>query len=688
MSVDKDQLPASQGHDEWLQKNLGFKTRRSERAAERVDKSLERSLGVVEEGDEGSEKTRESLRRKLEELRRKAVGFTKVSPPDWGNQVRSDLDAVEKKLRGRDWKDAHIGLRKLDTYMEERIGQVRRLNDAQDRTAELVQIVDRLRPDTGAEEHKALREKLQRLREALRPDNAVQAQGLLEQFDLELTAKAEEVQKKLTRIELLQRERAELVDQLKGLVERGRGCELDDQLQLAIEGAHGALLLLAGSKDEDALKRAVEPARENHDKTWAPKVKEREAEKELEAQRLKLKDLATQRDLLVEQNKGAKAAALQVYRRDIDQYKSELDERLDATDEPDVVDAEEKLKALRGQYTYVADEMKRVARLAERVKRMLEDYLSAAKKPPAKNRAWDDLVEAHEALPDSMSTPTAETFATSDAWAYEDDDYVAVEEFVRCYSIFKGKSDIAAREKAYEDAIQRRKELKSSSDKVARFATTPLAQGCKEAFDKAAIHLDGNKDERLTEKQESEVKEALDRIPGLVEQIEQHRKDTQNRAANRDITDGGHSIARHGPEVDDTKLKNRLSSGKSPDGVFSPTQRSSRFLNYDEWEKTRIAAFERAQIDEKMDFGKKFDQPPKQGQPSTIVVDTLDHGRKIGEGFRGRPPGTFKAHPSGNGGGLVYATFDDLPTLTRTKTTIEWDGDKKLWVAAQHFPTE
>ena len=65
MSVDKDQLPASQDHDDWVLKNLGFKTKRSEHAALRVDKSLERSLGVVEEGDQGSEKTRESLRRRL-----------------------------------------------------------------------------------------------------------------------------------------------------------------------------------------------------------------------------------------------------------------------------------------------------------------------------------------------------------------------------------------------------------------------------------------------------------------------------------------------------------------------------------------------------------------------------------------------------------------------------------------------
>ena len=38
-------------------------------------------------------------------------------------------------------------------------------------------------------------------------------------------------------------------------------------------------------------------------------------------------------------------------------------------------------------------------------------------------------------------------------WAYEDDGYVAVEAFIRLYSIFKGKSDNAAREAAYEDAI-------------------------------------------------------------------------------------------------------------------------------------------------------------------------------------------------------------------------------------------
>ncbi|MBL8362832.1 MAG: hypothetical protein JNN18_20260 [Rubrivivax sp.] len=687
MSVDKDQLPASQDHDDWVLKNLGFKTKRSEHAALRVDKSLERSLGVVEEGDQGSEKTRESLRRRLQALRKTAVSFASVSPPDWGAQVRDDLDVVEKKLRGKDWKDAHIGLNKLDKYMQERMREVRELNKAQDRTAELVQIVDRLKPDTGAEEHKALREKLQRLREALRPDNHEKAKELLESFDLEVTAKAEEVQKKLTRIEQLQRERGELVDLLKSLVERAKGCELDEKLQLAIGGAHGDLVLLADSKDEDALKRAVEPARDACEKTWAPAVQSREEQKELESQRARLKELATERDLLIKANETGKAAALEVYRDEIDLYLRELNELLGASDKPDVVAAEAKLKELEREYKYVSDEMERVGRLRTRVKRILEDYLEVAAKPPA-NKAWQQLAEAYSDLPDAMSVPTAETFETANAWAYEDDGYVAVEAFIRLYSIFKGKSDNAAREAAYEDAIKRRGELEDSYRKVARFATDEPAKKCKEAFDNADKHLKGNKAERLTEKQESEVKEELDKIPKLIKQIEQHREDGRNKAAMKDVVDGGHSIARHGPDIDDTKLKNRLSSGKAPDGVFSPTQRSSRFLNYDEWEKTRVAAFEQAQKDERMDFGKNLDNPPRQGEPTTIVVDTLDHGRKIGDGFKGKPPGTFKAHPSGNGGGMVYATFDELPSLTKTKTTIEWDTGKQRWVAAQHFPTE
>jgi len=54
---------------------------------------------------------------------------------------------------------------------------------------------------------------------------------------------------------------------------------------------------------------------------------------------------------------------------------------------------------------------------------------------------------------------------------------------------------------------------------------------------------------------------------------------------------GGHSLDRHGPEVSDQALQDRLTTGMAPDGKLSPAPGlSTKFATYDEYLKTRTAA--------------------------------------------------------------------------------------------------
>jgi hypothetical protein len=55
--------------------------------------------------------------------------------------------------------------------------------------------------------------------------------------------------------------------------------------------------------------------------------------------------------------------------------------------------------------------------------------------------------------------------------------------------------------------------------------------------------------------------------------------------------DQGHSLKRHGPEVTDAKLQERLTTGYAPDGAFVPAPGlSTKFTSYDAYLKTRQAA--------------------------------------------------------------------------------------------------
>ena len=123
-----------------------------------------------------------------------------------------------------------------------------------------------------------------------------------------------------------------------------------------------------------------------------------------------------------------------------------------------------------------------------------------------------------------------------------------------------------------------------------------------------------------------------------------------------------------------------MTTGIAADGVFSPTQASTRFINYETWEKTRgLALKEIEQLK-----GVDLTQPPS-GQISRYEL-IVEFDKPIDDGFVGdiatmqkiRNPANLKRK------GKVYSFTNSIQGVTRTKTTVSWDGTS--WKIVQHIP--
>jgi len=72
--------------------------------------------------------------------------------------------------------------------------------------------------------------------------------------------------------------------------------------------------------------------------------------------------------------------------------------------------------------------------------------------------------------------------------------------------------------------------------------------------------------------------------------------------------DGGHSLARHGPDITDEQLKTRLETGIAPDGALSPAPgMSTRFLSHEAYLQSRERA--QASLKKALDATKKHVRP-------------------------------------------------------------------------------
>ena len=153
------------------------------------------------------------------------------------------------------------------------------------------------------------------------------------------------------------------------------------------------------------------------------------------------------------------------------------------------------------------------------------------------------------------------------------------------------------------------------------------------------------------------------------------------RAIELERVDSGHSIKRHGPQIKDNVLEDRVTTGIAADGVFSPTKASTRFTNYETWEKTRELALKEIEKVEGIDLSK----PPK---PSDDLDQSIiiEFDKPVDDGFVGNVNTMHKipnpAKPKKKG--KVYSSTKSIQGVTRTQTRIQWDGTS--WKVKQHIP--
>jgi hypothetical protein len=158
---------------------------------------------------------------------------------------------------------------------------------------------------------------------------------------------------------------------------------------------------------------------------------------------------------------------------------------------------------------------------------------------------------------------------------------------------------------------------------------------------------------------------------------------TKQKALQLEAMDGGHSVARHGPEVSDADLQKRLTTGVAPDGVFSPTKASTRFNSYEDWMQTRDAAWK--SIETK--YGVDLSKPPAPGASQKYEI-VVEYNRAIDDGFVADVTSKVKvadpANPKKVGNG--YTGYSPVDGITRTRTKVGWDSQTQQWKTIQHFP--
>lgn len=345
------------------------------------------------------------------------------------------------------------------------------------------------------------------------------------------------------------------------------------------------------------------------------------------------------------------------------------------TENPDPDPVRNRLASLEEEYLQLAEENVEIAKRKKRMPTLVQRYTTSLEGEPESGLwgmvkdAWSDVRDLHE-------DPTDEGWLDYNGY---------IEELNRSLDAFEGKQADTKKREALQEALRTRKELAKRQAGLKRHVTPENRITLTE--------LNGNIDtllkdkESLEELEETEVQGHFDDLEKLLDKIEEYRKTRSRESRLVDSGDGGHSVVRHGPEIMDETLQRRLTRGLAPDGVFSPTHTSSRFGSYDDWEESRNEAFTQAQADEGTDFGTNFDNPPPNGIGNDEYLIIQDHGKVIGDGFKGRP-GTSYTATQGRKSGTAYTEFDPIPGMTKTMTRIRWVPEKTKWVVVQHYPIE
>jgi len=299
----------------------------------------------------------------------------------------------------------------------------------------------------------------------------------------------------------------------------------------------------------------------------------------------------------------------------------------------------------------------------------------------ANPQGWKRLEVEYKDLPAELTENAVDSqdWLDSEAWIHFE-----FGAFFGAFASFNAAAETADRQQAYVDMVEDRDAAVERYQAALTHATTVHKASAKLAIDALKLLLARKPEEvdsaELDERGQEQAQTHLDAIEQVLDEIKKHVEQRRGDAHKLDKADGGHSVARHGPELPLEKISKRVTTGYAPDGKWSPYKKSGQFLNYDLQIETREAAFVYAETYEGADFGPNRDKPPLPG--SAPFAFTVAHGKQVGRGFQGTGPAKTVPGKSGE----IYATVV-ATVLNNTYTKIKWDEAKTRWVAIQHFPS-
>lgn len=668
-------------HDDWVKKNLGYAVR-----VRRVEKALDESIQQVEQSErskEASADTRAALVRRLTALRGQAAELAALAPIDAYQGFSALLAAVAKQLNQRDWRAAHIGITAAEKRGTQLLPACRQWADLRKHLDQSTARLDDQLALLSSGELRALNQQLADTRAAVlagvAPELLAQGAQQLQAFDAALDAQLEEALKRHSRIELLQIDRNKLAQQINALRKRAKLAELT-----AIAGAaktrREALEALATSRDEDALSQALLAARQELDTQWLPPLMEREKELARERGLERLAEVGRRRSELLAQEAETLGVAPDDLRVSFDDTEQQLAKLLLANQPDQADEAEALLRTLEQDVADLRRETQERLALQARLRRRLADYAAITATEKTQNPpGWKALEKEYGFLPEDFrdNAPDSEAWQRSAEWPT-----CELNSFFARFASFSAKAAKADRQQAHADQSVRQEALRKSYEARKRHATAAHRATIEQALATFAQLLGASDADppELNPASQDQVDSQADAIEEQLNAIDAHIQTQRKTAQDNDTRDGGHSVARHGPEIPLEKISQRVTTGYTPDKVWSPFRKSSQFLNYDLMIETRDAAFADAEANEGADFGPNRDKPPANaGSPPFII--TLAHGKQVGRGFEGT--GTPMNVPGKTG--EIYPSVQ--PTvLNGTYTKIKWEQDKQRWVAIQHFP--
>ena len=692
MSTPPEHLdPLNLKRDEWVQRHLGFQARQlgvEQTLAVAANTTRELADALEPKPTDDQVNSRGVLMRKLATLKQQALALAALAPADDYQPVADLIDEVGRLIAAKRWKTAHGVIARAGQLIAEKLPACQKLAGLRQQIQTVTLALDGWAGVLLPADFKRLDEELDQLDKTVSVSTVVASSEQLKTIDETLHQKHEEAVQRLGRVKVLQAERKVESAAMSHLAKRATSLQLDALAQQAQRLAD-QLISQDGSADESALTLAVGAARRLAQDA-APDLAEAERKLARELRKAQLDDLAEQQRQLVADHNALLKSAIAGMQSDVEE--DDLALTLLLQNGPDADDSVDKaqlaFESLAAAYRQLAGDMLRVTLLQRQLLAPLQKYKQALDGKKESNEG--PLFDAYSDLPESLQDPSGADWAGDAAWAPDamDDLGWHPRHFLQLF-FRKNKQDAKAQaSEAFHEKSARFPVVRPPLDKLLKKASPDQQQRANALLKGIALILQtALPSKALSEPDAKTVETQFAAIDLIVAEIEAHIEQRRKKARQIDDDDGGHSVKRHGPDVTDTLLQRRLTSGKSPEGKYSPAEKSCRFNSYDDLIDTREAAFFEAADAEGLTeaelFGADRDQPPNpNGRPAYRRQKhkvTNDHApRIVGSGFIGHT----KLAPSD----VTFATFKPLPDLTKTYTGIQWNGVR--WIVVQHFPTD